>query len=144
MANEIKKIIKNESELKKWVIENYEKLGYSGIVRRDIGICPDLILSKDGKEVRIELETVAPNFISHKHSLNDVDEIICIVNDIGLEKPVITVDELEFEGTSNRKVTISLDSKTYDEFRKYCDENAIMLSKKIEIWIKEFMQNKKR
>jgi hypothetical protein len=45
---------------------------------------------------------------------------------------------------SNKKVTLSLDTKTYDEFRKYCDENAIMLSKKIEIWINEFMQDKKK
>jgi hypothetical protein len=44
----------------------------------------------------------------------------------------------------NKKVTISLDAKTYDEFRKYCDDNAIMLSKKIEIWINEFMQDKKK
>ena len=43
----------------------------------------------------------------------------------------------------NKKVTLSLDSKTYDEFRKYCEENAIMVSKKIEIWIKEFMKGEK-
>jgi len=145
MANKsVKKIIKNESEFKKWVIENYEKLGYSGIVRRDIGICPDLILLKNGKEKRIELETVASNFIMHKHSIDDVDEIVCIVNDVGLEKPVIVAEDLEFEGNSNRKVTLSLDSKTYDEFRQYCEDNAIMLSKKIEIWINEFMQENKK
>ena len=57
-----KKVIKNESELKKWVIKNYKKLGYSAIVRKDIGICPDLIMIRDGKEVRVELETVASNF----------------------------------------------------------------------------------
>lgn len=47
-----------------------------------------------------------------------------------------------------KKVTISLDSKIYDEFRKYCDANAIMLSKKIELWIADFLKesskNKKR
>lgn len=42
-----------------------------------------------------------------------------------------------------KKVTLSLDSKTYEEFRKYCDENAILLSKKIELWIKDFMQENK-
>jgi len=40
-----------------------------------------------------------------------------------------------------KKVTLSLDSKTYEEFRKFCDHNAIMLSKKVEIWIKDFMKN---
>jgi hypothetical protein len=42
-----------------------------------------------------------------------------------------------------KKVTLSIDSKTYDEFRKYCKENAIMLSKKIEIWIKNSLNEAK-
>ena len=42
-----------------------------------------------------------------------------------------------------KKVTLSFDSKVYDKFRKYCEENAIMLSKKIEIWMKEFLESKK-
>jgi len=41
-----------------------------------------------------------------------------------------------------KKVTLSLDSKIYSDFQKYCEENAIMLSKKIEIFIKDFMDNK--
>lgn len=43
----------------------------------------------------------------------------------------------------HKRVTLSIDSKTYDEFQKYCQENAIMLSKKIELWIKDFMEEKK-
>jgi hypothetical protein len=38
-----------------------------------------------------------------------------------------------------KKVTLSLDRKIYSDFRGYCEENAIMLSKKIEIFIKEFL-----
>jgi len=38
-----------------------------------------------------------------------------------------------------KKVTLSLDSKTYDEFHEYCENNAIMLSKKIEIWVQDFL-----
>lgn len=41
-----------------------------------------------------------------------------------------------------KKVTLSLDSKIYDKFRDYCDENAIMLSRKIELWIEEFLKEK--
>lgn len=40
-----------------------------------------------------------------------------------------------------KKVTLSLESKIYDEFQKYCNQNAIMLSRKIEIWIEEFMNS---
>lgn len=39
----------------------------------------------------------------------------------------------------NKKVTLSIDEKTYSEFQKYCEENAIMLSKKIELWIQDFL-----
>jgi len=42
-----------------------------------------------------------------------------------------------------KKVTLSVDSKVYEKFQKYCEENAIMLSKKIELWIKDFLEGKK-
>jgi len=42
-----------------------------------------------------------------------------------------------------KKVTLSFDSKVYDGFKDYCEKNAIMVSKKIEIWIMEFMEGKK-
>ncbi|MFH1276347.1 MAG: RepB family protein [Candidatus Woesearchaeota archaeon] len=42
----------------------------------------------------------------------------------------------------NKKVTLSIDSATYDSFRKYCEENAIMLSKKVELWMKKELEKK--
>jgi len=36
----------------------------------------------------------------------------------------------------NKKVTLSIDTSIYKKFQEYCDENAIMLSKKVEIWIR--------
>ena len=41
-----------------------------------------------------------------------------------------------------KKVTLSLDSQIYSEFQNYCEENAIMLSKKIEIFMKSVLENK--
>ena len=41
---------------------------------------------------------------------------------------------------AKKKVTLSIDSKVYDEFQKYCEENAIMLSKKIEIIMKGIIE----
>ena len=44
-----------------------------------------------------------------------------------------------------KKVTLSIDSKVYNNFKKFCEENAIMLSKKVELIMKEIMEeNKKR
>jgi|GEM_PF-2526739 len=44
---------------------------------------------------------------------------------------------------SKKKVTLSIESKVYDDFQKYCEDNAIMLSKKVEIVMKELLKNKK-
>jgi hypothetical protein len=39
-----------------------------------------------------------------------------------------------------KKVTLSLDDAVYKKFQKYCEENAIMLSKKVEIFMKKFLE----
>ena len=39
-----------------------------------------------------------------------------------------------------QKVTLSIDKGTYSHFQKYCEEHAIMLSKRVELWMKEAME----
>jgi hypothetical protein len=46
------------------------------------------------------------------------------------------------EGNGKKKVTLSIDSKIYDEFQDYCKENAIMLSKRVEIFMKKHLEEK--
>ncbi len=41
---------------------------------------------------------------------------------------------------TNKKVTLSLKEEVYDKFKDHCNENAIMLSKKVEIFMKEFLE----
>jgi len=41
----------------------------------------------------------------------------------------------------NVKATLSLDRKTYSDFQKYCSDNAIMLSKKVELIMKDIIKN---
>ena len=41
-----------------------------------------------------------------------------------------------------KKVTLSVDSRIYSDFQKYCEDNAIMLSKKIEIFMKNIIKSK--
>ena len=45
---------------------------------------------------------------------------------------------------SKQKVTLSIDSKTYQEFQNHCEENAIMLSKKIELFMKKELEESKK
>ena len=134
-------IIKNEKQFADWFKENYKKLGYSKIIRGDISRCPDFVMVRNGKEVRVELETVSSNFLAHKHDLNKVDEILCLVKDVELGKPVKEIKQLTFEG--NRKVTLSIESEVYEKFKKYCADNAFILSKKIELGMKKELENEK-
>jgi hypothetical protein len=41
-----------------------------------------------------------------------------------------------------KKVTLSLDSDNYNKFQKFCKDNDIMLSKRIDRLIKEHMKKK--
>lgn len=42
-----------------------------------------------------------------------------------------------------KKVTINIDPKIYTEFQKFCDDHAYVVSKKIEILLKEVMKDEK-
>jgi len=42
-----------------------------------------------------------------------------------------------------KKVTLSFDSKIYEKFKKFCNDNAIMLSKKLELEMESIMKEKR-
>jgi hypothetical protein len=42
-----------------------------------------------------------------------------------------------------KKVTLSFDDKIYEKFKKFCADNAIMLSKRLEIEMREIMKGKR-
>ena len=42
-----------------------------------------------------------------------------------------------------KKVTLSLDSEVYKKFQDYCEENDLMLSKRVERLIKKEMEREK-
>ena len=44
----------------------------------------------------------------------------------------------------NKKVTLSIDKEVYNSFRQFCNKNAIMLSKKIELIMKDIMEEAKK
>jgi len=46
--------------------------------------------------------------------------------------------------SNKQKVTLSIDSKIYQNFQKFCEENAIMLSKKIELFMKKELEEAKK
>ena len=42
--------------------------------------------------------------------------------------------------SGKKKVTLSVDASIYGKFQKYCEKNAIMLSKRIEIFMDELVK----
>ena len=114
MVNKItkkKEIVSSEEEFKKWFIGNYKKLGYSKIIRKDIGVYPDFIMLKDGKEVRVELETLLSNFVLHKHNPKKVDEVVCIKKNISLNVPVLEVIDLSYS-SKVRRISATVEPET--------------------------------
>jgi len=44
---------------------------------------------------------------------------------------------------SNKKVTLSLDENVYKRFQNFCEDNDLMLSKRIERLIKKHLEEEK-
>lgn len=41
---------------------------------------------------------------------------------------------------TKKRITLSVDAKTYDKYRQYCEEKGIILSKQVEIFIKKELE----
>ena len=90
--------IRNESDFRNWFKKNYHKLGFSKIVKSNSDCCPDFVMLRDDKEVRVELEVKSSNFYLHGHSVDDVDEIVCAIKDVDIPVPIIKIDDVEMVG----------------------------------------------
>jgi len=141
-----RKIVKNEKEFAEWFIRNYRKFGFSKIIKRNISTSPDFILLKNNKKIGVELETLASNFILHKHKISKIDLVFCLVKDVNLGITTIEIKDLEYQ-PKFRKVTLSINDKVYNKFQTFCRNNDINLSRRVERLIKEeiekFKQGKK-
>lgn len=43
---------------------------------------------------------------------------------------------------TNMRVTLSVDSKIYNEFKKYCEEKGLIISKQVELFMKDELSKK--
>ena len=43
-----------------------------------------------------------------------------------------------------KTVALSLDEKIYEEYKKYCEENSLILSRKVENFMKEELEKAKK
>jgi len=85
-----------EIELIYWIKENFKELGYDEIVSVNSSTFPDFIMKKEGKEVKVEAEIFASSFVKHKHNPQEVDEVLCVVNDANLPVKTIKIEQLKW------------------------------------------------
>lgn len=85
--------IGNENHIRRWIKEHYKELGFD-TVRGTVS--PDMIATKDGKEVKVEIETRSSNFIKHGHPSNYADLVICAEKDCELPIPIYEIEDAEY------------------------------------------------
>ena len=64
----------------------YDVLGFEGIVH--VGTrCPDCIVVRQGKTLRVEFEHRSSNYLNHRHALSQADLLVCWTadTDLGIE-----------------------------------------------------------
>jgi len=104
----------NEEEFRKWFKKNFMIFGFSKIIeeRKTKAGSPDFIMESDNKPIRVELETLSSHFIEHKHKKEEIDLVICLVN--------------------NRKLPVkTLELVSFGFNKKYYDVTSIRLSKEL-------------
>lgn len=45
---------------------------------------------------------------------------------------------------SNKRVTLSVNSNIYDEYKKFCEKRGIILSKQFELFMEQKLKNNKK
>ncbi|MFH1711390.1 MAG: hypothetical protein ABH840_03700 [Nanoarchaeota archaeon] len=115
-------IVKSELEMKKWFENNFNKLGYDQIIKRDGGGFPDFRMLRKGKEIGVELETKSSHFVLHKHDVTKVDEIVCIDKDLELGIPIIKIKELVYHPRIER-ICATIDDKMVMKIREILENS---------------------
>ncbi len=105
----------NETQFGKWFEENFLLLGFDSIKLKNLNSFPDYVMLKDGKDVRVELETISSNFIAHRHDPEKVDLVICLLNNTDLPVHTIEIEPFEYvRGTTS----VSIDKETVPLFNE--------------------------
>jgi len=95
-----------EKELQDYFEANSKKYGYRVVKRKGRGF--DFLLKKNKHLVKAEVETLAENFLTHKHSYNI--DLLIVLSERGKEKisiPTLVINEEDFKkwvGTRQKRV----------------------------------------
>lgn len=135
-----------ETEVISWISEHHKELGYDAIIHENSRKGPDLVMLKNGKKVTVEVEIYASSFLKHNHNTDEVDEVLCVVNDVKLPLKTIKIKQLEvwhnLEGDDlvdffkQTPDTVLINHKTHQTLYHFQNE-WLNLSKEKEMQIRE-------
>ncbi len=94
---------------REWFEENFQNLGFDKIKETKERGSPNYVMEKDGEEIRVELETLASNFLKHGHDSKKIDLVICLLKDE--ELPVESREITEFKLTPEKVESLSNEAK---------------------------------
>lgn len=105
----------NEKQFSDWFEKNIHLFGFDSIKSKHLNSCPDYVLLKDGKRVRVELETMSSNFLVHGHDPEDVDLVICLLKNVDLPVPTFEIEPFEYVRDTT---TVSVDKDLVPQFNE--------------------------
>lgn len=103
----------SEQGFRRWFDNNFEIFGFDNIVESRSTGFPDYTMLKNGEEVDVELETLSSNFITHGHDPEQVDLVICLVEDEKLPVKALEITSFEFEKRKPLKTPEETGFKTF-------------------------------
>jgi len=128
------KIINNELDLRQWFKDNYKEIGFSKIVKENFKGFPDFIVIENGEEKRVEMEVKSSNFNYHKHPIDEVDKVICVMKDEELAVPIIEIENIRLAKFGEGKESeFSIINKIKKLFKKEKILTTSEISKKLGI-----------
>jgi hypothetical protein len=132
----IKFIPTNEIQTREWFVDRLEEFDY--IILESQAACPDWILSKNGDEIRAEVEYRSANFIQHKHKANECELVICWIHNSKLPLPVFELStRLMFEPNECHEGAIE---RTYF-YNKNTDKEILSALRNVQPLINSFLHS---
>lgn len=108
----------NEREFHEWFRYNFGLFGFDDVIKESFHSCPDFIVSKGDKQVRIELEIYSSGFVRHKHNPDSVDLVICLLKDRELPIEVLELNVFEFTNIKYHINASNSSIKMFNALRK--------------------------
>lgn len=107
----------NEAEFAHWFENNYSLCGFDSL-KKKTHACPDYIMTRNGKDVRVELEVFSGNFLLHKHDPTKVDLVLCLLKTKELPIKTVEIPSFKYIGIFWKQVGFQISDEQENQIKK--------------------------